>query len=78
MNDPRLHDATCIGCGCTDSHACEGSCYWIEVDRILGVGVCSNCLPHLRMYHARRRDPWAIAKRLKKLKERVTPALSTN
>ncbi len=31
----------CIGCGCTDQHACAGGCSWIVRDA--GVGVCSSC-----------------------------------
>ncbi len=36
----------CIGCGCTDHNACviEGvACDWLEVDQVMGVGVCSCC-----------------------------------
>ncbi|MCK9435726.1 MAG: hypothetical protein M0Q12_00795 [Synergistaceae bacterium] len=28
---------TCRVCGCTDNHACEGGCYWVEED------LCSAC-----------------------------------
>ncbi len=40
--------AACIGCGCTDSHACYderdgGPCYWVRVDRTARLGVCSTC-----------------------------------
>jgi hypothetical protein len=35
--------ASCIGCGCTDSHACLGGCHWLVVNRNQGVGVCSRC-----------------------------------
>lgn len=28
---------TCRACGCTDDHACEGGCYWVEGD------LCSRC-----------------------------------
>lgn len=28
---------TCRGCGCTDDHACEGGCFWVEDD------LCSRC-----------------------------------
>jgi hypothetical protein len=35
--------ARCIQCGCTDFCACLEGCYWIEVDRVKGVGVCSSC-----------------------------------
>jgi hypothetical protein len=33
----------CIGCGCTDEHACPGGCEWIRQDPLAGVGVCSAC-----------------------------------
>lgn len=29
----------CRECGCTDMHACEGGCWWIEPD------LCSACAP---------------------------------
>lgn len=39
--------ATCVGCGCTDSNACVNeyreTCYWLKVNRITGMGVCSCC-----------------------------------
>lgn len=40
--------AICIGCGCTDMHACwddakEAPCHWDRVDREAGLGVCSCC-----------------------------------
>jgi hypothetical protein len=35
--------ATCVGCGCTDDHACRGGCAWLRVDYEEGIGVCSNC-----------------------------------
>jgi hypothetical protein len=35
--------ATCTKCGCTDSKACEGGCWWVKVDREAGTGLCSNC-----------------------------------
>ena len=40
---PLFDEAKCIGCGCTDNHACLGSCYWLVVDYKIGRGVCSNC-----------------------------------
>ena len=30
-------ERTCQLCGCTDSHACEGGCYWVTED------LCSEC-----------------------------------
>lgn len=35
--------ANCIGCGCNDVHACDGGCSWLRVDRVAGLGVCSEC-----------------------------------
>jgi hypothetical protein len=40
--------ATCIGCGCTDDHACwdellKSPCRWERLDRRAGLGVCSVC-----------------------------------
>lgn len=40
-------EATCIGCGCTDSHGCPEGCYWLAVDRAAGRGVCSSCRGHM-------------------------------
>lgn len=34
---PRKKKAKCRVCGCTDDHACEGGCYWVEKD------LCSTC-----------------------------------
>lgn len=47
--------ARCIGCGCTDFHACHGEggpCHWLEVDYDAGVGVCSECEDHLDRWNA--------------------------
>ncbi|CAN5889278.1 hypothetical protein BH11PSE1_BH11PSE1_10510 [soil metagenome] len=30
-------EVACRMCGCTDSRACEGGCYWVEAD------LCSAC-----------------------------------
>lgn len=41
-----MFDVECIGCGCTDSHACTKDglpCHWLAIDREMGLGVCSNC-----------------------------------
>lgn len=38
--------AKCIGCGCTDDHACVENgqpCHWLRVNRVEGIGVCSSC-----------------------------------
>jgi len=36
-------ESKCIFCGCTDSKACPGGCYWVVVDIRKGIGVCSQC-----------------------------------
>lgn len=55
------NEATCVGCGCTDSEACDdgmlGSCYWITVDRKAGVGVCSECPEALQRWKEGDRTP---------------------
>jgi hypothetical protein len=41
-----VQEATCIGCGCTDTRACVGlfgPCCWVRLDRAAGLGVCSAC-----------------------------------
>jgi hypothetical protein len=47
-----LVQAICVGCGCTDAHACEGGCSWLAVDYAAGVGVCSNCSHALAAWQA--------------------------
>lgn len=47
MVENRL--ARCIECGCDDTRACSGGCYWLRVDYGTGVGVCSS-------YEARLKD----------------------
>lgn len=37
----------CIECNCSDISACQSGCYWVSVDRNLGVGICSNCVDDL-------------------------------
>lgn len=49
------HPATCIGCGCTDHHACPGGCTWLRVDYDLRAGVCSRCQTYLAAWDAGRR-----------------------
>lgn len=44
-----FNTAQCIGCGCTDNHACIDleagqPCHWIRVDYDAGLGVCSVCV----------------------------------
>jgi hypothetical protein len=39
-----MDQATCIGCGCDDNHACRpNGCFWLRVDYRSGWGVCSQC-----------------------------------
>lgn len=50
-----MNQSTCIGCGCTDTCACWDEeagqpCYWAEVDRVAGLGVCSACPDHLERW----------------------------
>lgn len=33
-------ERTCVGCGCTDSHACPGGCGWAT----LAPPVCTGCV----------------------------------
>lgn len=61
---PNFHsqlEATCIGCGCTDSHACEGGCWWLRLDRHLRAGVCSQCESALERWRLGERKPKAGA-----------------
>lgn len=37
-NEPLFEEQKCRVCGCTDSNACEGGCYWVEPD------LCSRCV----------------------------------
>ncbi len=47
--EPATHVCTCMGCGCTDDHACVDehgvACHWVKVDRAAGTGICSQCAP---------------------------------
>lgn len=48
-----MNIATCIGCGCTDTHACPGvPCHWLAVDYTAGVGFCSACPDYLDAFTA--------------------------
>lgn len=51
IHSDLIKEARCIGCGCTDSHACldkfRAPCHWLQVDRETGIGVCSCCEPYL-------------------------------
>lgn len=33
----------CVGCGCTESRACAGGCWWLVSSTQSRSGVCSNC-----------------------------------
>ncbi len=50
-------EATCLGCGCTDSHAClplvGDPCHWLKVDYKLGIGVCSECEHKMEEFKSR-------------------------
>lgn len=42
MTTPRWKapkSGTCRVCGCTDEHACDGGCWWVDSSRTL----CSTC-----------------------------------
>jgi PRTRC genetic system ThiF family protein len=41
---PTAPQCTCVYCGCTDSRACEGGCFWTEKHRATPTGVCSRCV----------------------------------
>ena len=41
-----LHiEAVCRVCGCSDNASCPTGCWWVELERAAGVGLCSNCAP---------------------------------
>lgn len=42
----------CIACNCTDARACAGGCFWLRVDHLHGIGVCSNCASHVPAFDA--------------------------
>jgi hypothetical protein len=46
----KTPDFVCLGCGCTDSYACEDGCYWLAVDLKSGFGICSSCENELNSY----------------------------
>ena len=35
----RARPGRCIVCQCTEEHACEGGCYWVDSTQLL----CSTC-----------------------------------
>lgn len=51
--------AVCIGCGCDDFHACEGGCWWLRVDYVEGLGVCSECADREEAWDRGDRTPHA-------------------
>lgn len=50
-------EAFCLGCGCSDSHACThsvtGPCWWLKVDYKKRIGVCSECEHKLDEFYNR-------------------------
>ena len=38
-----LNICTCVACGCTDANTCTPSCHWIQLQRKIGIGLCSQC-----------------------------------
>jgi hypothetical protein len=62
---PSPIEAVCIGCGCSDSHACVTAftldfqasglqaCFWVKVDYELGIGVCSECVEKVGEFETR-------------------------
>lgn len=44
----ETEDYVCLGCGCTDTYACDCGCYWLGVDPDSGFGVCSSCEEHTK------------------------------
>ncbi len=41
---PPQPERTCVHCGCTDSRACAGGCFWTEKHQATPTGVCSRCV----------------------------------
>lgn len=58
-----MNEITCISCGCTDSEACEGGCYWMREDAEGGAGVCSNCPEFVEAFDAGDRGEGLIERR---------------
>lgn len=38
------NEPTCLKCGCTEFHACEGGCSWSFLCKENNWGICSTCL----------------------------------
>ncbi len=68
--------ATCIGCGCTDLHACAGGCTWIQVDYGMGLGVCSKCAAHSERWLAGDLNLTSEAKQARAIEDEVRRDLS--
>jgi hypothetical protein len=49
--DREIH--RCIGCGCTEKHACAGGCAWVGLNDETGLGVCTNCPGSLKDFSFR-------------------------
>ncbi len=52
-------DSVCIGCGCTDDHACVKDgvpCHWLAEDQSMGIGVCSNCSESIVEFERRQKE----------------------
>jgi hypothetical protein len=41
--DTEGGERVCEGCGCTDSRACQGGCFWVVFGPGPNKGVCSMC-----------------------------------
>jgi hypothetical protein len=39
----HFEERTCVYCGCTDSNACQPTCFWLEEHVHANTGVCSKC-----------------------------------
>lgn len=35
-------EASCVSCGCTDDHPCDGGCHWVSTDAGIDA-LCSRC-----------------------------------
>jgi len=54
--------AICIGCGCSDDNPCrsiEGTCFWLRIDYLTGLGVCSHCPGHEARWDFGDRSLWS-------------------
>lgn len=46
----QTEEFICLGCGCTDSCACEEGCSWLAIDPNSGFGICSSCKQYLDQF----------------------------